>query len=93
MPDIKLHTAIHAGAGFGIFRAFPSLSRKFPHVCLLTARKGCGTLQLLSPLRDRSYTTGGSGANHMKYSGRWMRLNADRLGAPEWVRPFLRARG
>ena len=24
----------------------------------------------------------------MKYSGRGMRLNADRLGAPVWVRPF-----
>ena len=41
----------------------------------------------------RSYTTDGSGADHMEYSGRPNRLNADRLGAPEWVRPFFCAPG
>ena len=29
----------------------------------------------------------------MEYSGRPNRLNADRLGAPEWVRPFFCAPG
>lgn len=29
----------------------------------------------------------------MKYSGRLLRLHADRLGAPELGAPFLRAQG